>query len=827
MSAPFSSRSPASKDAAVSRTPTSAFGFRFHQAGRSNVYFRREPDLTCDPNQAWVPFDTSDIKFENYTLDNMPYGLDTASTQEEIGDEADAPSPKRRKTDSAVQSSAPKVPSFSLGFRVDKPVKADVCDDIWRTILKESHPSVLLNCRYLNRRFHVLLQEQSIWRASRIKLHGEDMPGPPGEMTEQRYAQLLYGQGCDFQRSKCGSSVTKKVYWPFLLRMCDACFRRKTEKDKVLRASAFREMGDNGLCELIPAGMTSSGKYVRTRRPNHRAWEGLVRAVYLRSHLEAISSEYREKKRAGIPTVQIDAWKEEKRAKARAFMTQCRRIEDFQRVIADSQPRHRETRAEYFIAQAANLTPPLDKDVMGKMMAFKMSLDSNHEPTPRSWGDLKKKLLPHRAAAERLLELEQQNERYCRDRHASPAILNYRLLYNVKTSSSQPLPEQVLVTNLGQQQLNRWQDRKVADADLVLLVLKGVYEAYQRLPVTDRPRGTNTDLSQGVYRLTLDDARTVIRRVIKPEVQGWNNNVRARRALDEFKCVGCVRKDCSTRYDFDEIFEHIHEKHATYVTEGEDFHKLYRAFDSALRVDNIYFPWYSVEWPKNLPIAASHHKVSKDRKWLADAEVPYITAAVSDPTPAFLNRKAFNHLGNLPGDFQGNLTYAAAKLRPTRLNSLCQMRLALQYALDRYAVAFGTAKPSLAAFIGCHPKLQAANEEFTLTFSCGLCRQNPDIARSAIHTRPETLPKLKEHFEKTHGGHDWTLSLMDLPSDTQVTSILHDADEQSLKEKRATEEREASLAKNPRKKADPNAMMILRRPEAMAIFDELFPKVGA
>ncbi len=212
--------SSAPKAAAVSSKPTGSFGFRFHRAGQPNVYFRKEPDLTSRPNQVWVAFDTSEIRFENYTPKNMSPDFGSPSLKVEDGADADFRSPKRQKIDSTM----------TMGFRVNKPVKTEVCDDIWRAILKESHPTVLLIAKNLNRRFHDLLQEKSIWRASRVRLHGEDMPGPPGEMTEQRYAHLLYGQGCDFQQSKCRSNVTKKVYWPFLLRMCDACFRRKTEK---------------------------------------------------------------------------------------------------------------------------------------------------------------------------------------------------------------------------------------------------------------------------------------------------------------------------------------------------------------------------------------------------------------------------------------------------------------------------------------------------------------------------------------------------------------------------------------------------------------------
>jgi hypothetical protein len=592
-----------------------------------------------------------------------------------------------------------------------------------------------------------------------------------------------------------------------------------------VRASTFEQTEDSDIFELIPAGMTSSGKYIRTRRPDSSGWEVLVRAVYLRSDLERIVSEHQDMVRAGTPVTEIDSWKDEKRATARALMVQCTRIEDFQKDFVAAQPRHREARAEFFAAQAANLTPPLGKDVMEKIMAFKMSLDSNHEPTMRSWGDLKKKLLPHRAAAEQLLDLEQQNERYRRLGQVSPAIRNYRLLHPIRSSISPHLPEQMAVLDLGQKILRGCKDRAVADADLLLLVLKGVFDTYQQLPITDKPQGTNSDFSRGVYRLTLDDARMIVREVIEPEVRAWNDNVRSREALEKFKCVGCVRKDCTTRYTFCGIFLHILEKHAIYVAEGEDFHKLYHPFDDALQ--SASFPWYTVEWPKNLPVAASHQKVSKEKKWLADAEVAYVPAALPANAPAFSGRRPSDNSGAVAEDFEGNLMFAATKLRPTTLNVFCQMRIALQYALDRYAVKLGTVKPSLADFIAFLPELQAANEDFTLNFSCGVCKQNPDIPQSAIHRRPEPLLKLKEHFEKTHSTDDWATSLMDLPSDTQLATILQDADELSKREKQATEERLASLARNPRKKAQPHATMILERPEAMAVFEELFIRIDA
>jgi hypothetical protein len=257
---------PTSKSPTALSNPKSSFGIRFHQVGRPNVYFRSNPDLTSDLNQVWVHLDTSEIKFENYSPTNMPRALVSTLPQDESEGEVDIRGTKRQKTDLPKQSKPVKGFSVTAGFRVDKPIQAGIPDDIWRIILKESHPTVLLIIKNLSHYLHDLLQEQSIWKASREKLHGANMPGPPGEMTEQRYAHLLYGQGCDFQRSKCGSNVTKKVYWPFLLRMCDACFRRKIEKVCGIRAVLLLTRHANF---FLPLGQGCTSVCVSTDRMGH------------------------------------------------------------------------------------------------------------------------------------------------------------------------------------------------------------------------------------------------------------------------------------------------------------------------------------------------------------------------------------------------------------------------------------------------------------------------------------------------------------------------------------------------------------------------------
>jgi hypothetical protein len=557
-------------------------------------------------------------------------------------------------------------------------------------------------------------------------------------------------------------------------------------------------------------------------------WESLTAAVFLRKDLRLIVSEYESKSQVDMSADQLEAWKDEKRKKARDLMRACEGIENWCITVAADQPRHRRARREFFEAQAANLTPPMSKDVLAKTMAHKMALDSNREPTQRSWSELKNKILPLRAASEELLDLEQQYQRYRNTGVESPAITRYRQLHTLRSRlaimDTPLLPEQAFVIKLARLALRACKDRGTADADIVLMVLKSVFCTYQLVPDDEKPQGTNTDLTVGTYKLTLDDAKMIVDDVIEPWVKDLEDKDRTREILGKFKCVGCVRRDCTTRYTFAKLFEHIFEKHAIYVSEGEDFHKLYRPFDEIRRIT---FPWCTVEWPKNLPVGASHHTVSKEKRWKADDDVPYEEAALPPDTAAFVGRHAFNNAAITAIDFEGNLVFAAAKLLQTKLDVKAQLRIILEYALERYSSVHGNVTPSLNHFMTCLPKLQAANDLFTLNFNCGACKRGADIPASATHFRAENFTKLKEHFDKTHGKEKWTEGYLDLPSDTELVELLQASDEQSEKEKQATEKRNATLVKNPRKKASMKAQTILQRPEASAVFDELFPKIHA
>ena len=313
----------------------------------------------------------------------------------------------------------------------------------------------------------------------------------------------------------------------------------------------------------------------------------------------------------------------------------------------------------------------------------------------------------------------------------------------------------------------------------------------------------------------------VIQDVIEPEVKSWNNPRRTTVALQSFKCAGCPRKDCKTRYSFVKGFEHIHSTHAKYVGEGTEFAMFAKPFLKYNGHDT--FPWYTVPWTRNLPLVAAHHTVSRQDKWMPDADVPYVCAKEASVISAFANRVASDNPSVPASSFEGNLVFAARELQPTILSSESQTRIALQYALDRYATIHGSQKPVLAEFTACFKNIQDANRKFDFRYRCGHCARQTNVPRTTKFIKsPVHFHELEEHFDKKHVGYDWTVDMMDLPSGEQLLDLLRDSDANLKKEQDSVRAREAAAKISLRKKPSPKAQVVLSTPTSMEVFDRLY-----
>ena len=116
----------------------------------------------------------------------------------------------------------PRQPKGALRLRVSKPVNAFLPPEIWKLILEQSSPALLLRARALSRSFYNVLtygSEQSTWTAARKLTYGNSHPDPPTGVDEIQYADLLEGHGCQ----SCKNAKTRKTYWAFLRRWCESC----------------------------------------------------------------------------------------------------------------------------------------------------------------------------------------------------------------------------------------------------------------------------------------------------------------------------------------------------------------------------------------------------------------------------------------------------------------------------------------------------------------------------------------------------------------------------------------------------------------------------
>lgn len=136
----------------------------------------------------------------------------------------------------------PKQPSGPLRLRVSKPVKAFLPPELWKLVLEQSSPALLLRARTLNRNFYTGLTNgslQSIWVTSRQLTYGNDHPAPPTGIDEIQYADLLEGQGCQ----SCKNIKTRKTYWAFLRRWCEECLNDRVVPVGVIAVQQRRRNG--------------------------------------------------------------------------------------------------------------------------------------------------------------------------------------------------------------------------------------------------------------------------------------------------------------------------------------------------------------------------------------------------------------------------------------------------------------------------------------------------------------------------------------------------------------------------------------------------------
>ena len=424
-----------------------------------------------------------------------------------LGKLEDGSSPRKRKPGPPPRT----IPRAALPrkaptrLRKDRPVRTGLPMDIWETILGFCTLEKLLKLRRLSGTFYSALQSDSTWKQARIHQFGPDQPDPPDYLTEMQYADLLVGVGC--HGAGCNEKCTRRTYWAFRRRWCEKCCVLNLVKGRLAKAEYDRY---DEISKCVPHAMYDSWNHYQWAGHYEEPppWAGAYGAqsrVYSKFDLQEFDC--RLKRVSPIPD--DSTWLEEQEASNAAYLIQLQKIETW--VELDRKQREKERadmrdkRADFFEERAALLEPPLEFEALKRCPSYDRSIRISKLPTEKSWQMLQVKLTCERGRA----EAENTKSKRAKYQHNYRFFLARNYEDIIEKRKNMCTPEQLLVLCLADKVIQDVlaEPAGVHDSDLVNVILRGVYEAYQKIDDTAKP--TN---AYGAYRLIMDDARHVYRR---------------------------------------------------------------------------------------------------------------------------------------------------------------------------------------------------------------------------------------------------------------------------------------------------------------------------
>lgn len=674
-----------------------------------------------------------------------------------------------------------------------KPVSAFVPIDAWAQIFRRSDLKFLLQAQLVCKDFRDILSAQSMWRDARLYNYGAAIPGCPTGLNEKQYANLLVGRGC--QVKPCTQKLTKKVYWAFMLRMCESCFKDSTQRqdDDCEEAAIYGELLSQleheikgtlpaRLCELLPASnvLGIGGVYTQTRPldRDNQMWRYPDDARHYCTRIvdyEALKHNFRQNV-MNEPS-QFLRWAKHTWSETRSRVLMARELDIGCRDLLDRSRNLREEKQDFFLDQAEMLVPPMTRPVLEKMAAYHRALDTPNAASQRAWDTLAAKInKPElRAQASTLVQWDQESSLYTEEEGVDDRLAVHRgqirIIKPDFSNNAGKSSEQKVVLELAEEILEELWDT-VHDEDLLLMLLRNVRQGYEDM--NPKPEGINNDGERGEYRLMLDDARMVVEEVLKPSVTN-KGIVRSKRVLSGLRCIACTRTDCHKTYNFTSLFMHIRQAHACYVDNNLHYWKLAVPKKSCVRHYENLVAWYQLPWPKSMPALPYHQRAVAGAVWDPDVEDGYVQHESEEAVHFFEQLQAVRDPRSEKYEMSDDLVEAVKILLPTRLGPDCIVRVALEYASRRQADlvqenAVGL-KLSISQLENWELSLKAVTLKFQLKFKCGLCLKDPKSGsrgkqkRETLYSQP--LQSLIPHWHRKHRLEDdiWEPELIVLPSD--------------------------------------------------------------
>ncbi|KAG8533208.1 uncharacterized protein KY384_001991 [Bacidia gigantensis] len=656
-------------------------------------------------------------------------------------------------------------------LRKDKPVRTGLVTDVWEIILDFCPLEKLLKLRGLSPTFHSVLSGDKVWRASRLNQFGSDHPPPPNGLAEWQYANLLIGTGC--HGAGCKEKNTRRTYWAFQRRWCEKCCHNNIKKvDHVFAkgtwAIAYIEQERCAKEQLkmyeraskcIPHAMFDSWNHYQWAGhheipPPWASTYGAQTPVYSKYDIEKFNDRLENFLIADPKGDEIDQWfKKEEQINAE-FMKQLQTVETWMEMDKIKREKgrveRREERIMFYQKKAMNLLPPLEANVLELCPSYDRAIQISKAPSQKSWTILLEKLKLERAyAATRLARIKRARYHLEYRQHLTDRYHN-----TLKRRSSLDTPEQRLVLNLADQVIyNLLLDPKgINEADIVNVVLREVYDAYQNVTQEDMPM-TYDHLP---YRLIMDDARLVYERRIIPMLRCFKNTSK----LQDAKMLKCPEPDCKGIHDgnfeFEDLMSHLRTKHYR-IKNIEILPPIFVANDNRSL-------WLSYEWPRNLPMQAVHQQAQDE--WDIDAEISY-TRAVS-PGRSLLQQmiaastqvQAFRALPM----FTSSVLRAADTLRDLGIGNRYKAIIALEFAFGEWTQS-QTMQIQTSELSMLRTTLQTFGYgNLFQSSSCMRCRNK--CPYSVFGTESHNLGELAKHYMKEHLQYFSPLdALMPLPND--------------------------------------------------------------
>ena len=660
-------------------------------------------------------------------------------------------------------------------LRMNRPIQADIHEDIWARIFTYCRPRTLVMLRTVNKRFNDLLNRYPhIWRQSRMEAFGADCPPVPTNFfpadrlsqpdglsesdwearqtcfQEMQYSELIDGFGC--HGTGCGEN-SRKVYWLFQRRFCEKCLMKRLSSGKSLSTMAERSNEVRTILACLPhCSIDSWGRYHKIA-PRRNPAEDLgydtnaFRAAY--HHVQSL-------RRAGNRD-ELAIWINSGRERALVKMAEMAKLEEFFEKIRKGKKATnaelRRRRIEYFQKQALEMEHPLRPEILHRISAFKTAIASPREPSSICWAQLRPKLEEQRALAEEVAAEKARAPDFPR----ASEVQKYDAFRMRRSDQLEPPEELVVLYVVADDVMNdvwrRYSPKKISSRDAVAIMLKEIRKRYQSPPP---PPG------EPPYKLLIDDARNVLELKIKPFFESLG------RPMSEptdrvYRCPVCGGKGKGVSMAFDELVLHISNFHSEMTTGG--FASWRRS-----RASNHKSPWHQIEWPHNLPLITDRRKVTGS--WDLDSrEDHHWSPSDQQDRDPFQDRTTASVASR---GFVDDTIHALDSLLPVKLDDPHKWHIAFKFAVERARHENGRildldelrTKLPFDLAISLQQKLLLGDHRGAFgKVKCGSC---PPAVRNGVRSMSRAMPlgELIKHYRDRvgHPRHEWFEQLFRFPS---------------------------------------------------------------